>query len=174
MRRARSGNHEIRFLGVEKIVSGGQTGVDRAALDAAIELGLPHGGWCPKGRLCEAGVIDAKYSLTEMSSTDYAARTLKNVQDSDGTLVLYFDKLRGGTALTCRFARQHNKPLCRVRINTPINFMQVVDWLQQHQIRVLNIAGPRGSSHPDLETTARTVLLRLFNQPAGLFDGNDE
>ena len=174
MRRARAENPDIRFFGVEKIVSGGQTGVDRAALDAAIELGIPHGGWCPKGRICEAGVIDAKYLLTELSSPDYAARTLKNVQDSDGTLVLYFDKLRGGTALTCRLARQNNKPLCRVRINAPVSFLQVVDWLQQHQIRVLNIAGPRGSSHPDVEATARTVLLRLFNQPAGLFDGDDE
>lgn len=173
MRRARTDNPEIRFLGVEKIVSGGQTGVDRAALDAAIELGIPHGGWCPKGRICEAGVIDDKYQLTELSSPEYPPRTLKNVQDSDGTLVLYFDKLRGGTALTCRFARQNNKPLCRLRIDAPINLLQVVDWLQQHQIRVLNVAGPRGSSHPDIEETARTVLLRLFNQPAGLF-GNEK
>jgi Circularly permutated YpsA SLOG family len=157
------------FHGVQRIVSGGQTGVDRAALDVAILLGIPHGGWCPKGRLCETGRIDPKYQLSELPSTDYAVRTLQNVKDSDGTLILYFDQLRGGTALTNRYAKEQRKPVCRVRINATVDFTRIVNWLHEHRVRILNIAGPRGSSHPDLESTAREVLVKLFQMPAGLF-----
>src|SRR5688572_16678238 len=103
-----------------KIISGGQTGVDRAALDVALELGLPCGGWCPKGRKAEDGVIDPKYPLQETSTDDYPQRTEKNVQDSDATLILTRGKPDGGTALTRSLAREHKKP-CKV-----VNFLKPV------------------------------------------------
>lgn len=90
---------------VNKIVSGGQTGVDRAGLDVAIQLGIDHGGWCPKGRRAEDGRIPGCYQLAEADSDEYAFRTERNVVDSDGTLILFFATLRGGTELTYRLAR---------------------------------------------------------------------
>ena len=150
------------FHGIQKIVSGGQTGVDRAALDVAIELGIPHGGWCPKGRLSEDGVIDHRYQLTEHSTSDYAARTLQNVVDSDGTLILYRQRLTGGTLLTNRLAKEKAKPLLRVRMDRAVAYESIVEWLNANQIATLNIAGPRGSSHPELEAEAKSLLRQLF------------
>lgn len=168
-RRAWNSTSQAPFHGVRRIISGGQTGVDRAALDVAIDLGIPHGGWCPKGRLCEIGRIDSKYELTELPSAEYSARTLQNVKDSDGTLILYFDQLRGGTALTNRLAKEQLKPVCRVRINSAVDYLRIIEWITGNCIRTLNVAGPRGSSHADLEKTARQVLLKLFQYPPGLF-----
>ncbi len=87
-----------------RIVSGGQTGVDRAALDVAIARRLPHGGWCPRGRRAEDGAVPARYALREHASPDYAARTERNVVDSDATLVLAIGSPTNGTALTVRLA----------------------------------------------------------------------
>ena len=154
--------------GVQKIVSGGQTGVDRGALEAAIALGLQHGGWCPQGRLAEDGPIASKYQLQELDSSDYAVRTERNVLDSDGTLILYRQRLQGGTALTNRLAKQHHKPLMRVRIDRPLALLDIVDWLRDHQIQVLNVAGPRGSSHPGLQQQACDVLKKIFATPQEL------
>ena len=95
---------------LERVVSGGQTGVDRAALDAAIAVGLEHGGWCPRGRLAEDGVIPSEYQLRETWSADYPVRTEQNVRDSDGTLILGHGPLQGGTDLTWRMAKRHAKP----------------------------------------------------------------
>jgi predicted Rossmann fold nucleotide-binding protein DprA/Smf involved in DNA uptake len=95
---------------VEKIISGGQTGVDRAALDVAMELGIPCGGWCPQGRRAEDGRIPERYPLQEASSKEYPVRTRLNVEDSDGTLVLTASSPTGGTALTLKLARQLHKP----------------------------------------------------------------
>jgi hypothetical protein len=150
------------YHGIEKIISGGQTGVDQAALDVAIELGIPHGGWCPRGRLSEAGPIDAKYQLTELSSPDYAARTEQNVIDSDGTLIFYIARLQGGTALTNRLAKEHGKPVQRVRLDRSWNELHLIDWIHEHHIRVLNIAGPRASSQPKLYEQTVQALHRLF------------
>ncbi|MCD6446738.1 MAG: putative molybdenum carrier protein, partial [Candidatus Marinimicrobia bacterium] len=83
-----------------KIISGGQTGADRAGLDAAMELNIPVGGWCPKGRKSEDGPIDNKYPLQETTSGDYRVRTERNVKESDGTLIFTLGKPTGGTALT--------------------------------------------------------------------------
>ncbi len=163
----------LRFHGVERIVSGGQTGVDQAALDVAIELGISHGGWCPLGRLCETGKIADKYKLQEMNSADYAARTLQNVKDSDGTLILYLHKLSGGTALTGRFAREHGKPLHRVRMDLDVNYSQIVDWILMNSIRVLNIAGPRASSQPEIHSITGRVLKKLFTQSTTLFESTE-
>src|SRR5258706_8881055 len=92
-----------------KIISGGQTGVDRGALLAAIELGIPHGGYCPRGRLAEDGVIDGRFELTELESPQYHIRTERNVIESDGTIIIHRGPLFGGTALTEKFACRHNR-----------------------------------------------------------------
>ncbi|MEM7476922.1 MAG: putative molybdenum carrier protein [Planctomycetota bacterium] len=151
-----------QFHGIQKIVSGGQTGVDRAALDVALELGIPHGGWCPKGRLSEDGQVPAKYNLQEMRSSDYAQRTRQNVIDSDGTLILYRERLSGGTLLTHRIAKDLGKPLMRVRLDRKKELQPTVDWILSESIQVLNVAGPRGSAYPDLETETSRWLLHLL------------
>lgn len=157
-----------KFHGLTKIVSGGQTGVDRGALDAAIACGLAHGGWCPKGRLAEDGPIDQRYQLRELESRDYAARTERNVIDSDGTLILYRQSLVGGTLLTNRIAKRWSKPLHRVRIDLPVNYETIVGWIVEHQIRVLNVAGPRASSYEGLQELACQVISRLLLHPGHL------
>jgi len=102
---------------IKKIVSGAQTGVDRAGLDAAMKLGVATGGWCPAGRLAEDGTIPEKYALTETESADYKVRTEWNVRDSDATLILNLGPLEGGTALTTELAKQHKKPCLIVRLD---------------------------------------------------------
>lgn len=150
------------FHGIQKIVSGGQTGVDRAALDVAIDLQIQHGGWCPKGRLAEDGTIDEKYALTEMESRDYAKRTKQNVVDSDGTLILYRERLQGGTLLTHRLAKEHDVPLHRVRLDLAINYGKIIDWIVTNQIVTLNVAGPRASASPGIEQLAAQALKNLL------------
>src|SRR3989304_5681242 len=107
-------------LGVRQIVTGGQTGVDRGALDAAIARGIPHGGWCPQGRLAEDGRIPDLYQIQENDSPDYTIRTERNVLDSDATLILCRGPLSGGTLLTFHFAKQHQKPCLVVDLDSPI------------------------------------------------------
>lgn len=160
----------MHTLGLEKIVSGGQTGVDRAALDVAIALGIPHGGWCPKGRLAEDGTIDAHYQLVEHASPDYAARTRQNVIDSDATLILYRQRMTGGTALTNRIAHELGIPMLRVRLDVKANYDRVASWIAQHSIKVLNVAGPRGSSHPELYGDACDFLTKLFQSSQSLLN----
>jgi len=152
--------------GVEKIVSGGQTGVDRGALDAAIELGVVHGGWCPKGRRAEDGTIPERSQLRESASPDYAFRTEQNVVDSDATLIIYRQRLRGGTALTNRLAKEHSKPLKRVRLDLASDLITVTEWLAEHSVRELNVAGPRESSDPGIYDEAVSFLTRLLQQPS--------
>lgn len=147
---------------IKRIVSGGQTGVDRAALDAAIELGVPHGGWCPRGRTAEDGPIPNHYELTEHASSDYADRTRQNVIDSDGTLIIYQRRLSGGTALTNRIAKSLDKPLLRIRIDLTVDYDKAVAWLAEYEIRALNVAGPRGSANPGLYGEAKAVVRRLI------------
>ncbi len=143
---------------IEKIVSGGQTGVDRGALDAAIALGIPHGGWCPLGRLAEDGRVPDRYALRECPSEDYAVRTERNVLDSDGTLVLSIGEPSGGTALTCRLAREHGRALLLVDLTRPLGADAVRRWIEDGGIAVLNVAGPRESTHPGVQTRARDYL----------------
>lgn len=152
---------------VECIVSGGQTGVDRAALDAAIELGIPHRGWCPKGRKAEDGVIPDRYLLRETDGTDYAERTRRNAEDSDGTLILVYNQpqdlqLRGGTLLTWTCCQQLGRPLLVVRLQRPGPERRLHDWLAQHRVRILNIAGPRASKAPGLYSAAKAYLIRVL------------
>jgi len=142
-----------------RILSGGQTGVDRAALDAAIEFGIPHGGWCPKDRMAEDGRIPLKYRLKETFSPDYAVRTRLNVRDADGTLILYREPLEGGTALTWQFAVEMEKPVLLVELGFPPVFEAFRLWLLENSIRTLNIAGPRESQRPGISKEAKSLVL---------------
>ena len=145
-----------------KIVSGGQTGVDRAALDIALELGLPHGGWCPRGRKAEDGPIPECYQLVEMRSASYAVRTEQNVVDSDGTLILYRATLQGGTALTRDLARRHGRPLFLVDLDRLALPGVVRGWIEAEVIRVLNVAGPRESQTPGIGEEAGAFLREVL------------
>lgn len=149
-----------------KILSGGQTGVDRAALDAARALGLPCGGWCPRDRRAEDGPIAAIYPLVETPSTDYAQRTRWNVRDSDGTLVLTRGPVEGGTAFTVAVARRRRRPLLVVDLATESDPVEADRWVREAGIRVLNVAGPRESQRPGIGAEARPFLERLFRLTA--------
>ena len=133
---------------VEQIVSGGQTGADRAALDWAIAQSIPHGGWCPADRAAEDGIIDVRYELKELSSGGYRQRTRKNVEDSDGTLILNLGELNGGSLATQRFAKTLKKPCLEIQLDSGWDKdlrLRVIDWLKGNEIKHLNIAGPRES-----------------------------
>jgi len=147
---------------VLRIVSGGQTGVDRAALDAALAVGLPCGGWCPRGRLAEDGAIDPAYPLVETPSADYAQRTEWNARDSDGTLVLTRGRPTGGTALTVTLARRHGRSLLVVDLSRDPSPEEVSQWIVAHGVGVLNVAGPRESQRPGIGREAQAFLERLF------------
>jgi len=152
-----------------KIISGGQTGVDRAALDAALSLGIPHGGWCPLGRWAEDGPIPSCYLLRETDSPDPAVRTERNVLESDGTLILYRERLRGGTKLTFQLAQRHGRPCLLVDLDAPLEDEQVRRWLVEQGIKILNVAGPRESQCPGISALAEAFLFRVLG--GGQFAG---
>jgi hypothetical protein len=147
---------------VEKVISGGQTGVDRAALDAAAAVGLAVGGWCPRGRRAEDGVIDSAYPLTETPESGYAQRTEWNARDADATLVLTWGPLEGGTALTVRFLEAAEKPFLLVALDEGPDPERVRNWLREERVAVLNVAGPRGSKAPGIYAAARELLERVL------------
>jgi len=154
---------------ISKIISGGQTGADRAALDVAIELGIPHGGWIPKGRKTEAGRLPAKYDLKEMPTGSYPERTERNVIDSDGTLIISHGPLTGGSEYTRKMADKHDKPwihvdTSRILVEAAVEFVRA--WINGSQIKVLNAAGPRASEDPKIYGTTRrllTVLIKMMS-----------
>jgi len=149
-------------MGVRKIVSGGQTGVDRAALDAAITVGIDHGGWCPQGRVAEDGIIDSRYRLMETHSSRYSVRTEQNVIDSDGTLILNIGALTGGTASTAEYADYHSRPCLVVDIGENVDIDAIGHWISGHNIQVLNVAGPRDSKSNGIYNRAYPLLEILF------------
>ena len=150
---------------LQQIISGGQTGVDRAALDVAIYLQIPHGGWCPRGRLAEDGPIDSLYQLRETVESDYAVRTERNVLDSTGTLILYYQGLSGGTKLTSQLATRYRRPKLNVDLTEPLSPERVLDWLVKEQITTLNVAGPRESSVRGIGRLAEEYLLQVLTHP---------
>jgi predicted Rossmann fold nucleotide-binding protein DprA/Smf involved in DNA uptake len=152
---------------LEKIISGGQTGVDRAALDAAIRLGIPCGGWCPQGRKAEDGMIPDRYPLQEASSPDYPVRTRLNVEDSDGTLILTRGSPQGGTALTLKLARKLNKPFLLVDLARNPEPSEVQRWIQKNHIRILNVAGPREGESVGVFEKASAFLLEVLTSSPG-------
>ena len=150
---------------IEKVVSGGQTGVDRAALDAAIAAGFACGGWCPRGRRAEGGPISDHYPLKETSSSDYMDRTRRNVEDSDATLIVAHGEPTGGTLATLVHARRIAKPALVVDPAECIGdapLEEISAWLDAHEIRVLNVAGSRESGHPGIYLEARDLITRLL------------
>ncbi len=147
---------------VDKIVSGGQTGVDRAALDAALSLGIAHGGWCPQGRRAEDGPILPQYRLDETPSDDYLQRTEWNVRDSDATLILTRGAIEGGTAATAQYAGRHEKPLLIVDLLSQPSVETARQWLSENHVRSLNIAGPRASKQPAIYRQALDYLRDLL------------
>ena len=152
-----------------EIVSGGQTGADRAALDFAIAEGIPHGGWIPRGRRTEAGPLPRRYRMREMATEAYEARTERNVIDSDGTLLLSHGPLAGGSALTLALARKHEKPSLHLDLaDTPIAdaAARARRWLNREGIGTLNVAGPRASEDPRIYAATHRILTRLFGSPA--------
>ncbi len=145
-----------------KIVSGGQTGVDRGALDAAIASGIDHGGWCPRGRLAEDGRIPDRYELLETDSPEFSVRTERNVVDSDATLILFRGRLGGGTELTRRLAEKHGKRHSVVDLDDPPSSEEICRWLRANQVQVLNVAGPRESQSPGIAALAGEFVRRLL------------
>lgn len=155
-------------LMIDKIVSGGQTGADRAALDVAQELGIAIGGWVPSGRRAEDGRVPERYAgLLEANSSAYRTRTELNVRDSDATLVLAFGPLRGGSALTAKLARAQKKPLLALDLETLSHeeaSQAIRDWLVRERPRTLNVAGPRASQQPRIHAATLRILRAALSQ----------
>jgi hypothetical protein len=151
------------------IVSGGQTGADRAALDFALESGLAHGGWCPWGRTAEDGPIDERYQLAETPSRQYSQRTEWNVRDSDATVVFSIAReVTGGTALTLAFAKRLGKPCLHLSGEAASaagadSAQEFLDFLAAHNVRCVNIAGPRASQEPEIAAFVRRVLVAALD-----------
>ena len=150
---------------IAKIISGGQTGADRAALDFAILHGIPYGGWVPRGRRTEDGTLPQKYRLEEMPTPDYAQRTEKNVLSADGTLVVSHGYLKGGSALTVFLAEKNGKPC----IHADLGEWSVRDaaerirkWLRDQRIGVLNVAGPRAGMDREIYRATFDLLEALL------------
>ena len=146
---------------LQKIISGGQTGVDRAALDAAIKMGIPHGGWIPKGRQTEDGALPSEYEMFETDSSDYADRTARNVDEADATLIISRGPLTGGSALTERLAKKSNRPWIHIDLTQQAAFQAAVairKWVSENQIEILNVAGPRASKDPSIYAQTRKLL----------------
>ncbi|MBW2585162.1 MAG: putative molybdenum carrier protein [Deltaproteobacteria bacterium] len=142
-------------------MSGGQTGVDRAALDVAIKLALPHGGWIPKGRITESGPLSDKYNLKETESSSYTERTEKNVMDADGTLIISRGPLTGGSEYTREMALKHDRSWLHIDLSQSAAFQAVTtinQWIMQKKIGILNVAGPRASKDPSIYREASNIL----------------
>jgi len=160
---------------IKKIVSGGQTGVDRAALDIAIELKIPYGGWCPYGRTAEDGIISKKYNLkeapppTEKEKLDpdaiYKKRTELNAKDSDGTLIIIKDPPVGGTLYTIEMAKKHKKPYLIFNFSKNNNINDIANWIIKNNVYRLNVAGPRASQTSDIYHLSYNLLFQILNHP---------
>lgn len=168
--------HSFDWLLELTIISGGQSGVDRAALDFAIAHGMPHGGWCPLGRRAEDGVLDPRYQLRETESKNYRQRTRRNVAESDATLILNLGELADGSLTTRQFAERASKPVHVVALDADDlaeEVARVREWLATHAITALNVAGPRESKRPGMYRKALKFLEGTLSFPStGLDSGN--
>ena len=151
---------------INRIISGGQTGADRAALDFALHAGIECGGWVPKGRMAEDGIIPARYpNLLETDSEDPKMRTELNVRDSDGTLLVTRGIPGGGSAFTLEFATRLGKPLLRVdleRESSELATGRVLLWVYDVHPSTLNVAGSRDSEDPEIYDLTKAVLEGVF------------
>ena len=165
----------MREIVLKKIISGGQTGADHGALDAAIKYSFPHGGWIPKGRRTEYGIMPEQYKLKEMPSTDYPKRTEQNIMDSDGTVIISHGVLTGGSALTRKLAIKHKRPYLHINLNeTPVFLAssEINAWINENNIEILNVAGSRASKDQRIYEDTKyiiqgVILLQLVNARAG-------
>ena len=149
-----------------KIISGAQTGVDRGALDAALNCNIPCGGWCPEGREAEDGMIPDIYPVKELEGGGYRQRTRKNVQDSDGTVIIYFTELSGGTELTKRFCENEKKPCLLIdgdEISAEVAAEKIDTFFSDLNGEILNFAGPRSSSVAYAYDYTLDVLIHFIN-----------
>src|SRR4029077_3291844 len=152
---------------LSKIISGGQTGVDQAGLDFAIENGIPHGGKCPKGRLSELGPIPDRYLLTEHFSAGYPPRTQANVEESDATVIFPTGSIQeeSGCLLTATLCMKIKKPYVVIRLDDPdeeSGAKKLRELIQKHQVKVLNVAGARGSRRPDVGRVKRILKMAVL------------
>ena len=169
---------------IRKIISGGQTGADQAALDAAIKLGIPHGGRIPRGRLTEAGALPDKYNLKEMPTSSYPQRTEQNAVDSDGTLIISHGPLTEGSDFTRKMAIKHQRPWMHVDLDKTSAFKAATlirSWLEENKIEILNVAGPRASKDRQIYSSVFKLIESVYylemmttDQPqaVGLGDGH--
>ena len=152
----------MKLINSIKIISGGQTGVDRAALDLALEKGIPCGGYCPKGRKAEDGIINLYYPLKETTSKMYSSRTIRNVSESDGTMILHLKDIDSGTNLTHKLCKELHKPLWIQNLIEPFDQEIIIKWIVSNKIRILNFAGPRESYTPGIYKHSKEFIERLF------------
>ena len=150
-----------------KIVSGAQTGVDRAALDAALECRVETGGWCPEGRESEDGIIPQKYPVIELPNSGYRQRTKQNVIDSDGTVIIYFGYPRGGTELTISFCIKERKPYALIdaeEMSIESASKKIKKFIDENSVSILNVAGPRAGGEPRAYEYANKVILSVLQE----------
>jgi hypothetical protein len=151
---------------IKKIVSGGQTGADQAALDAAIRWDIPHGGWVPKGRKTEHGPLPDKYTLKEMPTDSYPDRTEQNAIDSDGTLIISHGELTGGSEYTQEMAMKHERPCLHIDRATVDSFhaaKKIYSWIKDYTIETLNVAGSKASKDPYIYQAVMKTLVTVFH-----------
>jgi len=147
---------------IDKVISGGQPGVDRAALDVALELGILCGGWCPVDRDAEDGPIPEKYPLRETTNIDHTVRTEFNTRDSDGTLIFNRGSLHGGTAYAVEMAKHLGRPVRVVDVDAPVNTDEIIAWIENNRIHTLHIGGPRESSRPGIYAQACRLIRQIL------------
>lgn len=146
---------------ISKIISGAQSGVDRAALEFALKFNIPHGGWIPKGRLAEDGPLPEKYQLQEMPTSSYPKRTEQNVIDSDGTVIFSRGKPTGGTDYTRKMVLKHKKQLVHIDLNLKTSYdaaYRILSWIEFYHINILNVAGLRASKDPAIYNDVFKIL----------------
>ncbi len=151
---------------VQKIISGGQTGVDQAALDAAMDVGLAYGGWLPAGRRTERGPLPQRYAhMQELPTESYPERTRKNVEAADATLIISRGSLTGGSALTAKIAAEVGKPYLHIDLERlPVAAACLEEWLRRHHPEILNIAGPRASSDAKIYGQAYALIKQILSR----------
>ena len=151
----------MKHFGIEKIISGGQTGADRGGLDAALKLNIPHGGYCPRNRKAEDGRVPDLYDLQEMDTDDYRIRTRRNVAFAHATVVFYYDVLDGGSLLTVKFCHEL-RTQCLVVDLKSTRPMGIKSFLKSTKPKTLNVAGNRESKSPGIQVKVRDILVEAL------------